>query len=237
MMKTLIWIIGLAFLLTACQIKAESTALNQIKADNTTPNTNTNSPNNSVKMEDPKPVTSPALQTVRGIESKVGVVDLTEDERICFRTKNAYLTTNTPVSIVVSIYEPPQKVLAAVIERKLEKSCVERDSDAGESKPEENTYYSLVLTDKTIDKSEIDVAIGIVQPERKIQVRNKLASVDLNGDGRDEFFRSCTSSEGLHLTIWSGKPLIGKRRWHYYYYLHYDTEPNCRKKDWEGTED
>jgi hypothetical protein len=237
MKKTIIWVIALTFLLTSCQIKAENTAPNQIKAENTTPNINTNSPDNTVRMEDLKPITSPAAKAVRGINAKVGVVDLTEDRMVCFRTKNADLTKNTPVSIVVSIYEPPQKVFEAVVEKKLEKSCVERDSDAGEGTPEENSYYSLVLTDMTIDKSEIDVGIGIVQPAEKVQVENKLANVDLTGDGKPEYFRQCGSSEGLHLTIWSGKPLIGKRIWHYYYYLHYEIVPDCRKKDWEGAED
>jgi hypothetical protein len=37
------------------------------------------------------------------------------------------------------------------------------------------------------------------------------------------------------LTVWTGKPLIGKRIFHAYYYLRYDTEPTCKKKDYEGT--
>ena len=50
---------------------------------------------------------------------------------------------------------------------------------------------------------------------------------DLDGDGTPERFRMCASTEGLHLTIWSGDPLAGTRRWHFYYYLGYDVEPNC----------
>lgn len=54
---------------------------------------------------------------------------------------------------------------------------------------------------------------------------------DLDGDRRTEFFRVCTSSEGLHLTIWKGNPLEGQRKWHYYYYLGYDVTPNCTESD------
>ena len=54
---------------------------------------------------------------------------------------------------------------------------------------------------------------------------------DLDGDGRTEFFRACTSSEGLHLTIWKGNPLEGQRKWHSYYYLGYDVTPNCTQGD------
>lgn len=52
-------------------------------------------------------------------------------------------------------------------------------------------------------------------------------SADLDGDGQAEFFRACTSMEGVHLTVWTGAPLTGRRRWHYYHYLGYDVEPDC----------
>ena len=94
------------------------------------------------------------------------------------------------------------------------------------------------MKDKTnLAAANIGIAIGVIQPAKKIEVQNKLASVDLNGDGKPEFFRLCASNEGLHLTIWTGKPLKGKRIWHSYYYLHYDTEADCEKKDWEGADD
>jgi len=51
--------------------------------------------------------------------------------------------------------------------------------------------------------------------------------VDLDGDGRFESFMSCTSSEGVHLTVWSGPVNDGTRLWHRYVYLGSDTEPTC----------
>jgi hypothetical protein len=58
---------------------------------------------------------------------------------------------------------------------------------------------------------------------------------DIDGDGMVERLRVCTSNEGLHLTIWSGEPLVGPRRWHRYLFLGYDVEPSCAPKDYEGT--
>lgn len=40
-------------------------------------------------------------------------------------------------------------------------------------------------------------------------------------------FRTCASEEGIHATAWSGVPLSSPRRWHTYYYLGYDVEPDC----------
>ena len=47
----------------------------------------------------------------------------------------------------------------------------------------------------------------------------------------DAQVRSCTSQEGLHLTMWSGVPLTSQRLWHQYYYLGYDVEPSCDDRD------
>ena len=43
--------------------------------------------------------------------------------------------------------------------------------------------------------------------------------------------RSCTSHEGLHLTVWAGTPLRSQRLWHQYHYLGYDVEPSCDDRD------
>jgi hypothetical protein len=45
--------------------------------------------------------------------------------------------------------------------------------------------------------------------------------------------RSCSSHEGLHLTLWSGEPLKSVRLWHSYWYLGFDVEPDCRHEDYK----
>jgi hypothetical protein len=44
-------------------------------------------------------------------------------------------------------------------------------------------------------------------------------------------FRTCESSEGVHLTVWSGTALQGERRWHGYHHLDYGVEPTCTEKE------
>ena len=63
------------------------------------------------------------------------------------------------------------------------------------------------------------------------QHRGDVVAADLDGDRRDELFRSCTSTEGVHLTIWSEAILTGRRRWHRYVFLGYDVEPTCTPAD------
>jgi len=63
--------------------------------------------------------------------------------------------------------------------------------------------------------------------------RGRIITADLDHDGIPEYFRACTSAEGVHFTIWSGAPLAGRRRFHRYYYLGYDTEPNCTTAETE----
>jgi hypothetical protein len=72
--------------------------------------------------------------------------------------------------------------------------------------------------------------VGVaIQPPRtsSFDVIDAVVSADLDGDGQREFFRSCTSVEGVHLTVWSGAPLTGQRRWHAYHYVGYDMVPSC----------
>jgi hypothetical protein len=75
------------------------------------------------------------------------------------------------------------------------------------------------------------VLIAVVVDGRALTVGGDGVSGDLDGDGTPEHFRSCTSAEGLHFTIWSGPPLTGRRRWHRYHYLGYDVEPSCTEAD------
>jgi hypothetical protein len=70
------------------------------------------------------------------------------------------------------------------------------------------------------------VGIGLVG-DVAVRSSGGVLSADIEGDRREEFFRLCTSQEGVHLTIWSEAALTGPRRWHRYHPLGYDVEPTC----------
>ena len=177
----------------------------------------------------PTPNVSPTPKTFN-IHSKIGIVD-GDRNNICFRTKNGNLAENTQVSIITSLYEPPQKVLNTKVAKKFEASCSRRFSESTDKNPGENFYYSLTLTDKEIDEYQEVFGFGIIEPSKSVQVENKLASIDLNEDGKQEFFRLCQGFEGIYFAIWTGKPLKGKKIWDSFYYVDYDTVVTCTKKD------
>ncbi len=100
----------------------------------------------------------------------------------------------------------------------------------GAAGPVQGRLVALDLGEVALEAGE--VAIGVVDPPRPVEVHEGQAGVELEGDGVPLRFRACTAAEGLHLTAWSGKPLEGPRRWHAYHYLGYDVEPTCREADW-----
>ena len=81
------------------------------------------------------------------------------------------------------------------------------------------------------------VYFGVAVPPSRFRAGHQGPEVDLDGDGTAERFRICTSMEGLHLTVWSGAPLTGRRRWHQYHYLGYDVEPSCEDADGRPAEE
>ncbi len=91
---------------------------------------------------------------------------------------------------------------------------------------------------KSFDKNFLNRGFGIgVVTVQKTQMNGKFATLDIDDNKKPIYFRECTSMEGLHLTVWKGKPLVGKGIWHAYYGVGYDTVPTCKKKDFYGTDD
>ena len=162
-------------------------------------------------------------------DSRVGVVDANRERRLCLNIFNPRLADGTEVSFILP--HKPQRMARAVVEEKAARSC-SRNPDTA---PDASFYWlKLVGREQSVDLREpLPPAIGIVRPAGPVVVKKGVASGDIDGDGRAEFFRICTSMEGNHLTVWSGRPLRGKKRWHSYYYLGYDVVPTCKKKDFQ----
>ncbi len=151
-------------------------------------------------------------------ESMIGSVQFRNEDAPCLTIENASLRSGQIVYVVT--FNDTQSVQRATIDQKLNIGCNLSDHE------ETFSFYSLNIQDNDA------FGIGVINSPI-IDVTSGIANVDLNGDGKKEYFRECASNEGIHLTVWTGKPLVGKRIWHYYWYAGYDTEPSCKKKDYQ----
>ena len=183
------------------------------------------------------PVENGSTYTAKGIESKLGVVSRTDAGYGCLRILNATLKVSDEF-YSVSANEKPHEVSKLRIKEKLAKSCVDDDSDIGDDEQvtSRSSYYlaELVAND---DDATWWSSIAVVSILKAPNIDKGIATAELTGSPPAEYFRDCASNEGAHLTVWTGRPLRGKRIWHRYFYLHYDTDPDCKKQDYEGTDE
>jgi hypothetical protein len=162
--------------------------------------------------------------------SQLGVVD-NVDRRgtFCLSIFNDSLAEGSAVIFI--LVHQPQRLEKATILKKVNQACTD-------SLPEPNSSFYLLRPDRgeavfPDSTNLLPASIAIVGFNKPVLKGRRVVSVDLDQDGRPEFFRTCTSNEGVHLTVWSGTPLQGRRRWHAYYYLGYDTMPTCKAKDYK----
>jgi len=150
--------------------------------------------------------------------TQVGIVFRNEDKQLRLEIKNPNLATHEEIVIVES--SKPQKLARAAIDGKVSGNCSQ-----GGINDEGGACYKLRAVSGKIHRDSS--AFGIANAAGSFVIRSGGVIADLDSDRVEERFRVCASMEGLHLTVWSGRPLKGKRQWHRYYYLGYDLEPNC----------
>jgi hypothetical protein len=155
----------------------------------------------------------------------IGLFAANQDGKFCLSIKHDALKPGREVTLIWTAVEgEPSKpeVRRARITAKLAAPCDEVN------RSEDDSTYRLAAGQ--LEKGKVYVAlVGRLGDLRIIgnQVRGRL------GTTRDVSFRSCTSMEGLHFTLWSGAPPREKRLWHGYYYLGYDVEPTCREREFQ----
>lgn len=182
------------------------------------------------KPAEPAPAYSPTPSAIKNdeINSRIGNIQSSE-QSVCLKIQNPDLKAGDKVQIIFT--DKPQEVFDAEI------SELSDCRQSGFGTLDRNNITNYILTSSNKDLLDRGYGIGIVNPPQKVRVSNGVASLDIDGDKKDEYFRDCASMEGMHLTVWTGKPLTGKRIWHSYYGVGYDTVSNCKKADYEGTDE
>jgi hypothetical protein len=150
-----------------------------------------------------------------------GVADVRRDGRLCIALPGSPPRTGSPVTLVQ--IAPPQSATVVSIAEPVD-TC-ETLTRAGFAGP-----YYLAMPPST-EAFETGLWLAI-RGRPSTRVKAGVVTLDLGPAGRTAQTRSCTSSEGLHLTLWAGMPLKSTRLWHGYYYLGYDVEPTCDERDY-----
>lgn len=169
------------------------------------------------------PVAASVAIQVAAAAVQAGVGAATEDGRICVAMPAPPVAGST-----LTLIRPngPQSPLFVVVDRGA-RQCepLERAQVAG-------PYY-LVEPPPAVpaDAGRLWVAFPGRLGTRPIA--SGVIGIELSRVYPEVRIRSCSSHEGLHLTVWSGAPLSSERLWHRYYYLGYDLEPTCDSRDTE----
>jgi hypothetical protein len=141
---------------------------------------------------------------------------------VCFSINNAKLSPKSVVSLVTP--SNPQSVAEAEIIGHSATGC---PGIRNETPPQSG--YELKLVQGTIQ--DFMPVIAVSGGADQFTSAASTVTAHLGTDAANASFRSCTSSDGVHLTVWRAKPLQSTRLWHQYYYMGQDLEPTCTEKD------
>jgi hypothetical protein len=162
-------------------------------------------------------------QTTWSYDEHVGVVSAVAD-KLCYVTKAPSLAAKTAVQVVdPGLQQQRQATVVAAAE-----GCLY------------GSGQSLGLRGYTIQFEGAPpqlpfYGIGVVDAVGQFRRADGSMVADVDGDRHNEFFRFCTSAEGVHFTIWTDAALIGSRRWHQYQPLGYDVSPTCTPAEAAGS--
>jgi len=165
---------------------------------------------------------------VFGVDGKPRMFVADQDSsgtRLCFDAPDLGYAAGTPVTVVHPAF--PQYSTTGRLGERSKSPCFPPPRSSPDS-----MQYVVDAPGDTIGRRGVPIVI-----------LGKLAPAAMRGDtvtllvepGAEPWrFRSCASLEGIHATAWAGVPLVSTRRWHAYYYLGYDVEPDCTPADGEA---
>ena len=160
-----------------------------------------------------------------GAEPSIGVAAAAQDGRICVAMTAPALVPGTSVTLIRP--DPPQSAFVATLERPVP-ACepLERAMISG-------PYY-LVRRGAPAGQEAGTLWVAFAGRPDTRDVAPEGVAFHLSPSHPNAQVRSCTSHEGVHLTVWTGIPLKSQRVWHQYYYLGFDVEPSCGEQDVGG---
>jgi len=143
--------------------------------------------------------------------------------RLCFESPDLKLAPGTPVTVVHSTF--PQYSTPGKLGKRGKSPCFPPPRASLDS-----IEYAVDAPGDTIGRRGVPIIIIGKLPDA--EMRGDTVTLAIEPGQTPWRFRTCASEEGIHATAWSGVPLTTPRRWHAYYYLGYDVEPDCTPADY-----
>ncbi|HET9777083.1 MAG TPA: hypothetical protein VFP77_10985 [Gemmatimonadaceae bacterium] len=144
--------------------------------------------------------------------------------RLCFDAPDVGFPAGTPVTVVHS--EFPQYAVTGKLGKRAKAPCFPPPRSSPDS-----MQYAVDAPGDTLGWHGVPIVILGKLPSARM--RGDTVTLEIESRKEPWRFRTCASTEGIHATAWSGAPLSSPRRWHQYYYLGYDVEPDCTPADYE----
>jgi len=144
--------------------------------------------------------------------------------RLCFDAPDLGFAPGTPVTVVHS--EFPQYAVTGRLGKRAKAPCFPPPRSSSDS-----MQYSVDAPADTLGWHGVPIVIVGKLPAAVM--RRDTVTIEMESRKEPWRFRTCASTEGVHATAWAGVPLASPRRWHAYYYLGYDVEPDCTPADYE----
>ena len=154
----------------------------------------------------------PSFGRKAGFQGLVGVA-MQAAGKVCFSINSAALQPHTFVTII-GPGEPFQSATAEIT--RPGKNCP--------GMPPGTAGYKLrAVTGHLEDNTVLFGVLGTVQ----VLSHGDGTAVRLNAVQQTVTLRSCTSTDGVHLSIWNSPAPAGARLWHRYVYLGQDLDASC----------
>lgn len=154
---------------------------------------------------------------------RLGVLQFTRDGHWCLTIADSTLPPGTPLLVVPP--QTPDEIATGSIEGRRADACTTPGDEWGSVSGEPGSFYDVVLSP---GQSAAVPSIVIAARPGAFRRNARGVSIDIDGDGRPEHFARCASHEGLHLTVTTGTGASAVERWHRYFYVPYDLEPDCK---------
>ena len=161
---------------------------------------------------------------VMNISRDLGLVAANAQGNFCLLIRHGELKPGGQITLIwVPVEGEPHRPEARRVKiiAKLTAPCDNLNAQADD--------YAYRLEADKLDHEKIYIAV-VAQPN---SLRMGSGEITARFGHRELNFRSCTSTEGVHFSAWSGTLPKAKMVWRRYFYLGYDVEPTCAEREFE----